>query len=295
MQRELLALLYISWQQNESARALAFTMPRLLRAIRVVIACAALISSPNGFPWFPGPSLVNAEVVSLTDSTIDDALVSIVSATPSHFSHHMRRDLLHHNLEYLTNGSPRSAGTSESPLLMEFIHIRPCGHVSVFLDVGFCTKHSFNGHRPYAPPPPFPLPFLQHSLGDMLILFKAKQCPHCKRMAPDFEKLSDDEDLKRAGIAVTSIDVPTNRASTIRFSIRYAFILVEVNLIIEWHGHLAMPFALKAFSFRRLFLVWYTYAEQGFPYTHLPSQRQVVPIPSQACLHRNESLCHEGI
>jgi len=58
------------------------------------------------------------------------------------------------------------------------------------------------------------------SSDSLLVLFKANKCPHCKRMAPAYDLLSQDEDLKSHGVTVASIDVPTNRGSSIRFGIR---------------------------------------------------------------------------
>lgn len=56
--------------------------------------------------------------------------------------------------------------------------------------------------------------------GSVLLLFKANKCPHCRRMAPDFEQLSEDGDLDGLGVTVATIDVPSNRGSSIRFGIR---------------------------------------------------------------------------
>lgn len=56
--------------------------------------------------------------------------------------------------------------------------------------------------------------------GNMLVLFKAEQCGHCKRMAPDYERLSEDDDVRASGVTVAAIDVPRNRQSTVRFGVR---------------------------------------------------------------------------
>lgn len=40
-------------------------------------------------------------------------------------------------------------------------------------------------------------------------------------MAPELEELSNDEELKELGIVFASVDVPSNRATSTRFGIRY--------------------------------------------------------------------------
>uniref|UniRef100_A0A7S4JBV4 Thioredoxin domain-containing protein n=1 Tax=Odontella aurita TaxID=265563 RepID=A0A7S4JBV4_9STRA len=60
----------------------------------------------------------------------------------------------------------------------------------------------------------------QESSTNLLLLFKANKCPHCQRMAPDYEKLSEDDDLKGNDVTLATIDVPSNRGSSIRFGIR---------------------------------------------------------------------------
>jgi thiol-disulfide isomerase/thioredoxin len=57
--------------------------------------------------------------------------------------------------------------------------------------------------------------------GSWFVFFKAARCPHCKRIAPEFEELSLDEELKELGIVFASVDVPSNRATSVRFGIRY--------------------------------------------------------------------------
>lgn len=52
------------------------------------------------------------------------------------------------------------------------------------------------------------------------MFFKAAKCPHCKKMAPELEELSNDEELKELGIVFASVDVPSNRATSTRFGIR---------------------------------------------------------------------------
>ena len=57
--------------------------------------------------------------------------------------------------------------------------------------------------------------------GSWLVLFKAAQCAHCQKIMPEFEKLSQDEELKERGIVLATIDVPSNSATSTRLGIRY--------------------------------------------------------------------------
>ena len=57
--------------------------------------------------------------------------------------------------------------------------------------------------------------------GSWFVFFKAAKCLHCKTIATAFEELSNDEELKELGIVFASVDVPSNRATSTRFGIRY--------------------------------------------------------------------------
>mmetsp|Transcript_14567 Transcript_14567/g.24172 ORF Transcript_14567/g.24172 Transcript_14567/m.24172 type:complete len:208 (-) Transcript_14567:193-816(-) len=56
--------------------------------------------------------------------------------------------------------------------------------------------------------------------GSWFILFKAEQCAHCKKLKPDFERLSNDELLLERGIVFSSVDVPSNRVTSARFNVK---------------------------------------------------------------------------
>jgi thiol-disulfide isomerase/thioredoxin len=56
--------------------------------------------------------------------------------------------------------------------------------------------------------------------GSWFVFFKAQQCPHCERIYPEFEALSQDEELSENGIVFATVDVPSNRATATRFDIR---------------------------------------------------------------------------
>lgn len=57
--------------------------------------------------------------------------------------------------------------------------------------------------------------------GSWFILFKAAQCAHCKKLAPEFQQLANDEALADAGIVFATVDVPSNRRTAVRFGVRY--------------------------------------------------------------------------
>lgn len=57
--------------------------------------------------------------------------------------------------------------------------------------------------------------------GSWFVFFKAKQCPHCERINPEFVQLAQDEELSENGIVFATVDVPANRATSTRFDIRY--------------------------------------------------------------------------
>lgn len=58
------------------------------------------------------------------------------------------------------------------------------------------------------------------SKSPWLLLFKGDKCPHCERIKPEFEFLSNDDDLEKLGFSFGRVDVPTNPLSSTRFSIR---------------------------------------------------------------------------
>eukprot|EP00567_Pseudictyota_dubia_P007389 CAMPEP_0197439120 /NCGR_PEP_ID=MMETSP1175-20131217/5929_1 /TAXON_ID=1003142 /ORGANISM="Triceratium dubium, Strain CCMP147" /LENGTH=210 /DNA_ID=CAMNT_0042968961 /DNA_START=46 /DNA_END=678 /DNA_ORIENTATION=- len=61
---------------------------------------------------------------------------------------------------------------------------------------------------------------LESSGSNLLVLFKANKCPHCQRMMPDYESLSDDADLEGHGVTLAIVDVPSNNGASLRFGIR---------------------------------------------------------------------------
>jgi len=56
--------------------------------------------------------------------------------------------------------------------------------------------------------------------GSWLIFFKAARCPHCQKLLPHLERLSEDQDLYEQGIVLGSVDVLGNRGVSVRFGIR---------------------------------------------------------------------------
>lgn len=52
------------------------------------------------------------------------------------------------------------------------------------------------------------------------MLFKAERCAHCRKVLPEFEELSKDEELLEKGIILATVDVPSNRKTSVRFGIR---------------------------------------------------------------------------
>jgi thiol-disulfide isomerase/thioredoxin len=55
--------------------------------------------------------------------------------------------------------------------------------------------------------------------GSWFVLFKAEQCAHCKKLKPEFERLSQDESILEKGIVFATMDVPTNRLTSARFNV----------------------------------------------------------------------------
>jgi thiol-disulfide isomerase/thioredoxin len=56
--------------------------------------------------------------------------------------------------------------------------------------------------------------------GSWLIFFKAKRCPHCNKLMPHYESLSQDEELMERGIVLAMMDVNDCPAVMNRFMIR---------------------------------------------------------------------------
>jgi len=56
--------------------------------------------------------------------------------------------------------------------------------------------------------------------GSWLIFFKAARCPHCQKLQPHLNRLSEDHDLFDRGIVLGSVDVLGNRGVSVRFGIR---------------------------------------------------------------------------
>lgn len=56
--------------------------------------------------------------------------------------------------------------------------------------------------------------------GSWFILFKAEQCAHCKRVLPELKQLAEDPEVTDAGIVLATIDVPSNRRTSVRFGVR---------------------------------------------------------------------------
>ena len=56
--------------------------------------------------------------------------------------------------------------------------------------------------------------------GSWLVFFKAKRCPHCNKLMPHYEKLSQDEDILERGILLSTLDVADSPHTTNRFMIR---------------------------------------------------------------------------
>mmetsp|Transcript_8949 Transcript_8949/g.13008 ORF Transcript_8949/g.13008 Transcript_8949/m.13008 type:complete len:211 (-) Transcript_8949:1285-1917(-) len=55
--------------------------------------------------------------------------------------------------------------------------------------------------------------------GSWFVLFKAEQCGVCKKVQPEFKKLSEDEEISEKGYILATVDVPSNRQTSTRFYI----------------------------------------------------------------------------
>jgi len=84
--------------------------------------------------------------------------------------------------------------------------------------------------------------------GSWFILFKAKNCAHCKRLAPEFARLANDEELQAAGVVLATVDVPTNRRTSVRFGVRGfpSLIYLHKGKLYRFKGNRLFPH-LKAF------------------------------------------------
>jgi len=56
--------------------------------------------------------------------------------------------------------------------------------------------------------------------GSWFVLFKAERCAHCRKAMPEFQRLSNDEELLEKGIIMATVDVPSSRRTSVRFGIR---------------------------------------------------------------------------
>lgn len=56
--------------------------------------------------------------------------------------------------------------------------------------------------------------------GSWLIFFKAQRCPHCNKLMPQYEDLSNDEELLERGIVLATLDVKDCPRVMNRFMIR---------------------------------------------------------------------------
>ena len=56
--------------------------------------------------------------------------------------------------------------------------------------------------------------------GSWWVLFKADRCGHCQALMPHFEKLSVDAEDLFPSVVFATVDVPSNRGTTVRFGIR---------------------------------------------------------------------------
>mmetsp|Transcript_6435 Transcript_6435/g.9424 ORF Transcript_6435/g.9424 Transcript_6435/m.9424 type:complete len:205 (+) Transcript_6435:147-761(+) len=56
--------------------------------------------------------------------------------------------------------------------------------------------------------------------GSWLILFKATRCPHCAKLQPLYEELSQDEELLERGIVLGTVNIMESPTTANRFMIR---------------------------------------------------------------------------
>lgn len=56
--------------------------------------------------------------------------------------------------------------------------------------------------------------------GSWLVLFKAQRCPHCNKLMPIYEKLSEDEEILEKGFVLSTVDIMDSPVTANRFLIR---------------------------------------------------------------------------
>lgn len=56
--------------------------------------------------------------------------------------------------------------------------------------------------------------------GSWLIVFKAARCPHCAKLQPEFERLSEDEDMLEKGMVLGEVNIMESPNTANRFMIR---------------------------------------------------------------------------
>ncbi len=56
--------------------------------------------------------------------------------------------------------------------------------------------------------------------GSWLVLFKTARCPHCAKLQPEFDRLSEDEELMERGVVLATVDIGVNPSTANRFMIR---------------------------------------------------------------------------
>ena len=56
--------------------------------------------------------------------------------------------------------------------------------------------------------------------GSWLLFFKASRCPHCKKLEPEYFKLSEDEELAEQGVVLGNVNVMESPRSASRMGIR---------------------------------------------------------------------------
>lgn len=56
--------------------------------------------------------------------------------------------------------------------------------------------------------------------GSWLLFFKAKRCPHCAKLEPEYRKLAVDEELSEKGFVLATVDIMESPRTANRFMIR---------------------------------------------------------------------------
>lgn len=65
--------------------------------------------------------------------------------------------------------------------------------------------------------------------GSWLLFFKSNRCPHCKKLEPEYYKLSQDEQLTEQGIVLANVNVMESPRTASRFMIRGFPTLVYIH------------------------------------------------------------------